>query len=94
MNGEVVKPLDSLRIRGNDKETWFARLEEARQCDGQVWALITWWYTDNDLPANLRMPEIDREASPMWFMSPLDTQILYQIAEVSRYYDGRLSKLW
>ena len=58
MNGEVVKPLDSLRIQGNDKETWFARLEEARQCDGQVWALVTWWYTNNDLPANLRMPEI------------------------------------
>ena len=58
MNGEVVKPLESLRIQGNDKEMWFARLEEARQCDGQVWALVTWWYTDNDLPVDLRMPEI------------------------------------
>ena len=54
----LVKPSDSLRIWGCDKKPWIAQLVEARQHHGQIWIHVIWWYTDNDLPAYLRMPEI------------------------------------
>ena len=53
-----MKPSDSLIIQGYDNKTWLARFIEARQYEDQVWAIITWWYADDDLPAHLRMPEI------------------------------------